>query len=368
MKASRAEAPPAGPFEGDKILGHMDRVRDWLASGRSRPITLEFDLTNLCSHRCPACFGFHPARDAAQIPLEDARRILRQARDFGVRGLTFTGGGEPLMNPAAPQAVEHARSLGFDVGFITNGTALTEETARTLLRCCQWVRVSLDAGGPRAFRLSHGLDERGFERTLAAVRLLARLKREEKHPCTLGLGYLTSGRAGGDLLAFARLGRELGVDYVQFRPLLRRPGEPEPPPPGEDVLAEMRRASELSSGAFRVLHSEHKYRLIRAGDLRRRYRKCYGQHFAAVVAADQKMYACCHLRGLARYRLGDLSRQTFAEVWDSPRRRSVAASVDFKDCPLLCRCDAFNALLWDIKHEGRPAEDDGRAREHPNFI
>ena len=359
----------ANPFAADKIFGHADRVRDWLASGRSRPITIEFDVTNRCNQGCPRCFGFHPRRGASQMGLEEARRILLQIRDLGVRGLTFTGGGDPLVSPVVVPLLRFARELGLDLGFITNAAALTEESARAVLECCQWVRVSLDAASPEIYKLTHGVDADAWLSVLANVRMLLRLKRQEGRACTVGIGFLTSTDSRRDILPFAALGRELGVDYVQYRPLLRRFGEAELDYADPSVLADIRRAREFAHDGFQVVDSEHKYRLIQEGDWRRTYAQCYGQNFATVVAADGRMYLCCHMRGVEKYCIGDLSRQSLEEIWDSPRRQEVAAAVDFRDCPPLCRCDSFNQILWRLRHEGlEPPVAPSSGQRHPNFI
>ncbi len=366
MPAVKEQA--AQPFASDKIYGHMDRVQEWLATGDSRPVTYELDLTNLCNQDCPHCFGYAPERDQARMHLEEAKRIIREIAGFGGRGLTFTGGGDPLVSPIVLDAVRHARSLGLDIGFITNGQILTEAKARVLLENCQWIRVSIDAATPEVFKLTHGMNEPFFRQVLANVRDLVRLKKETGSACTVGIGFLTSNETKRDIVAFALLGRELGVDYAQYRPLLRRHGRPDVDYSDGEILEEMRRAAQLSTDGYKVLHSEHKYRLIQAGQLERDYKRCYGQNFAAVVSADRKMYVCCHMRGVEKYCLGDLSKRSLPELWNSTERKKVADSVDFRDCPPLCRCDSFNTILWDIKENGRPAEGSDSPRQHPNFI
>ena len=360
--------PPLRPFAPDKIYGHMDRVKEWLETGKSRPVTYELDLTNLCGHACPHCFGRHPARDDSHLPRELALSIIRQIREHGGRGLTFTGGGDPLLSPYAVEAVRHARSQGLDVGFITNAQSLDEKTARALLADCEWLRVSLDAATPEVFREIHGMGERQFRKVLDNVRLLCRLKKETGSSCTVGIGFLTSAKTARDIYGFAVLGRELGVDYAQYRPLLRRLGEPAVDYGDETVLAEMRRAAALSTESYTVVSSEHKYALIQKGDLKRNYDKCYGQEFAAVVAADGRMYVCCHMRGMAKYALGDLSKETLAEIWNGEKRRRAAAGVDFKDCPPLCRCGSFSWILWNMKENGASAAPSREPKDHPNFL
>ena len=363
-----AEKAAAQPFAKDKIHGHMDRVSEWLATGQSRPVTMELDLTNVCNQACPHCFGYAPERDAARLHLEEAVSLVDQIKALGVRGLTFTGGGDPLVSNACMPAVKRAKEIGLDVGFITNAQALDEAKARVLLASCQWVRVSIDAATPEVFQLTHGMGPASFHKVLGAVRLLTRLKRETGSSCTVGVGFLTSHETKKDIYAFAELGRDLGVDYAQYRPLLRRHGEPEIDYSDGEILAEMKRAEGLSTADYRVVHSQHKYELIASGETDRDYKKCYGQHFAAVASADKKMYVCCHMRGVAKYEIGDLSKQTLEEVWTSEKRQRVADSVDFRDCPPLCRCDSFNTILWKIKEEGAKAQPSTDAKEHPNFI
>ncbi|MBI3547449.1 MAG: radical SAM protein [Elusimicrobia bacterium] len=359
---------PAQPFAKDKIYGHMDRVQEWLDTGQSRPVTVELDLTNICNQKCPHCFGYAPERDQARMHLDEAKRIIAQIREAGGRGLTFTGGGDPTVSPICWECVAYARSIGFDVGFITNAQTLPEDKARVLVENCQWIRVSVDAATPEVFRLTHGMDEPQFRRVLDNVRMLVRLKREARSEATIGIGFLTSPATKRDIFAFAQLGRELEVDYAQYRPLLRRHGEAEIDYSDDEILVEMRRAAQLSTNAYRVVHSEHKYDQIRSGQVQREYKKCYGQNFAAVVSADKKMYVCCHMRGVEKYCLGDLSKQSVSQIWQSSERKRIADSVDFNDCPPLCRCDSFNNILWDMKENGAPADPDPTPRKHPNFI
>ena len=105
------------------------------------------------------------------------------------------------------------------------------------------------------------------------------------------------------------------------RPLLRRQGEADLDYSDASLLEEMLRAKrDFETPSYRVLCSEHKYRRIAEGRTARDYRRCYGQHFAMVAAADQRMYVCCHMRGVDKYAVGDLRRQSIAEVCDSAER------------------------------------------------
>ncbi len=355
----RLEKYDVAQFSSDKILCHLDRVTDWLSGGNPFPITMELDLSNRCTHRCRECVSdFFQQRNGAMLSFDLASRIIRDLSERGgVRGLIFTGGGDPLTHPQVGECVILARDLGMDVGFITNAALLNEAVAEMLVRCCSWIRVSLDAATPDMFVLSHGRDAREFERVVENIRMLVRTRRRLKSCCTIGVGYLTSDDTRSEIARFAELGRELEVDYVQYRPLQIHLST------GTDyarcrIDEELEEALSFSTERYKVLFSKHKYMMMERRDYGRYYGKCYGQQFASTIAADGKVYVCCHMRGYEKYCLGDLNERSFAEVWDSQRRKQVVENIDFNDCIPLCRDNTFNQILWDMV----------QPREHENFL
>jgi MoaA/NifB/PqqE/SkfB family radical SAM enzyme len=345
-------------FSSDKILKHVDRVNAWLKGENPAPITIELDMTNVCNHRCPECSGWYfQNRDPESLPIDLACDIIRQLSKAQVRGIIFTGGGEPLCHPQIKEAVKLAYDLGLDVGFITNGSLITEEIARVLLEYCKWVRISLDAACAKTFEKIHGMNGKTFNKIGNNILLLAQMKNELKSKTTIGIGYLTSAYTEGEMLDMARLCKYLGVDYLQFRPMQVHNG-------GKfeyhrnDVRKEILRCLKQSNGKYKVLYSKHKYDMMKDKKYGQNYEKCYGHQFASVIAADAKMYLCCHMRGHKKYCIGDLRKNTFEEIWNSEQRKEVVENIDFSDCVPLCRDNTFNQILWNIK----------QPREHVNFL
>lgn len=350
-------------FSSDKILGHLDRVEEWLRAGVSPPVTWELDMTNICNHRCPWCFGYYQREDNRQsLKLKEAENIISQIKKFGGRGLTFTGGGEPLCNSHTLEAVEYTRSIGLDIGFITNGTLIDKKSAGIILKNCSWVRISLDAATADSFKFSHGMQKDVFGTVLDNIRILVKQKQRLNSKCTVGIGYLTSGKTKKEIQKFALLCRDLGVDYAQYRPLLSYFGQggiDYSRKEQKEIVREIEKALKLSQGKiYQVLYSKHKYDNIKNSQIQRPYQKCHGHNFAAVISADKKMYLCCHFRGIEKYCLGDLGKNSLKEIWHSQKRKEVYENIDLSKCPSLCRCDTFNAVLWNIKQE----------KVHPNFI
>ena len=348
-------------FSADKILAHLDRIEEWVRTGISRPITFELDMTNLCNHKCPSCFGFYGRYSRDSLIFKEAKDIIYQIKKFGGKGLTFTGGGEPLCNVDTIKAVEYARKVGLDVGFITNGMLINKKISKILLKNCVWIRISLDAATPAMFRFTHGMNEKAFDKILYNIRLLVKDKKRFCSKTTIGVGYLTSPESKEEIYKFAILCHNLKVDYAQFRPLLSRFGNHRvdySKKAQEEIIGKVQKSIELSKDGFQVLYSKHKYDCINDSQVIRSYNACYGHNFAAVISADKKMYICCHFRGVRKYCIGDLTKKSLKEIWLSKERKKVYESINLINCIPLCRCNTFNTILWNIKQE----------KIHLNFI
>ncbi len=334
-------------FSSDKILKHIDKVAQWQQTGETFPITIEFDLTNVCNNKCPQCFGFY-GTDNSSVDLEAAKSVVKQIVEMGGRALTFTGGGEPTCNPHLVEVMKFAKELGLDTALITNGLALKEDDAKVFLQCCTWIRVSLDAGSQEVYKRTHGMDAAAYEKTIKNIGMLVRVKNEISSKCTIGVGYLTDTGMGEDMLRCTELCRDMGVDYLQFRPFLRRFGEEELKYDFEETLPWIEKCVKLATDKFDVLFSKHKYDSMQYNAIDRGYGICFGHHFATTIAANLKIYICCHMRGVEKYCLGDLTKNSLKEIWESDQRKKAYKNIDFRDCPPLCRCNTFNQILWNI--------------------
>jgi len=243
------------------------------------------------------------------------------------------------------------------VGFISNGSLLNERSAAIIVDNCTWVRVSLDAGSSDVFRFTHGVDGNEFHKIISKIGLLAEVKKRHKSKCTIGVGFLTCNLSVRDMVKATELTKKLGVDYLQFRPMqIHRGGKFDYH--WTDVEKEIGECLKHSSDGFQVLYSQHKYEMAHDPQFGRSYQRCYGQQFATVISASAKMYICCHTRGYEKYCIGELTKRTFKEIWNSRRRQEVIRTIDFRDCIPLCRDNTFNQILWNIK----------QPREHVNFL
>jgi len=123
-------------FRGNKIFQHMDRLGEWQRGSKPIPIVAEIDPTNVCNLKCPYC-SFSAVHGNGHLEQDVLLRVIEELAALGVRGVTFTGGGEPLCSTATMAAVSRAKEAGMDVGFITNGVLLTRDHGRVILDNCK---------------------------------------------------------------------------------------------------------------------------------------------------------------------------------------------------------------------------------------
>src|SRR5689334_9771121 len=82
------------------------------------PVTLDIELTDVCTHRCPWCV--YP-RTPTNLSLAAARSAFAGAAALGTGSVIVTGGGEPLLHPSAEEILALGPEYGLPVCLFTNG-------------------------------------------------------------------------------------------------------------------------------------------------------------------------------------------------------------------------------------------------------
>lgn len=119
------------------------------------PLTCQWEITCRCNLRCVMCYTDcfnRPEKIREELTTTEILRIMDELAEAGCIELALTGG-EPFARPDFFEIYEHAKTHGFLVTLLTNGTLITEEIADRL--------ASLP---PHRIEISlHGITERIFE-------------------------------------------------------------------------------------------------------------------------------------------------------------------------------------------------------------
>ncbi len=111
-----------------------------------RPVVV-WNITKQCNLKCVHCYAYAKTRPGEnELSTEEGKALIDDLADFGAPVILFSGG-EPLMRPDLPELAAYAVKKGMRAVISTNGTLITEETAKVLKDIgLSYVGISLDGG------------------------------------------------------------------------------------------------------------------------------------------------------------------------------------------------------------------------------
>lgn len=338
-----------------KVFRHLDRLDAWQQGAKAAPVTVEIDLTNVCSLGCQSCHFRHThvagpwaARDAGRPngfegtgTMADAamlHRALGEMAEAGVKGVVFTGGGEPTLHPQFAQIVRRAHDVGLQIGLYTLGGHIGAELGALLSRVCAWVVVSLDAADARTYSREKGVPAGRFT---AACEGITRLV---GGAATIGVSFLLHRDNWTRTAEMVALSRSLGATYTTFRPTIQT---------ADADLAQMVGdrswvTEALPTLAALALEPDVEIDPDRYVEYRdwagRGYPTCFGVRLVTQVTPDGRVWICPNRRGLPGSELGNLHAQPFAEIWAA----HPGQWTDFSACRAMCRLHLVNTVLAEV--------------------
>lgn len=362
-------------LDGHKLEWHRDRVEAWLRGERIAPITIDCSLTRACTYRCVYCYGQLQANDEKRMTKDVIFRFLDDAAEIGVKAVSFVSDGESTCSPHLYDAILRGRRNGLDMALGTNGYLLKDERLGEVLPALTYLRFNISAADRDRYAQIHGCPTECYDKVLATVRKSVEIKKKEKLPVTLGLQMVLLPEFRDQIIPLARLGRELGVDYL----VIKHCSDDENSSLGVDysryeVLVDvLKEAEELSSGDYLV---RAKWSKILSGG-KRCYSRCYGPPFIMQFSGSG-LVAPCGMLFNSRYRkyhIGNIAETSFKELWKGERYWEVVrliASEQFDArsmCGSLCLQHKVNEYLWALKQgSALPSRKTGLPPMHINFI
>lgn len=362
-------------LDGHKLNWHRERVEAWLAGERIAPITIDCALSRACSYRCVYCYGQLQENAARPMTREVIFRFLDDAAEIGVKAVSFVSDGESTCSPHLYDAILRGRANGLDMALGTNGFLLKDERLGEILPALTYLRFNISAAERERYAAIHGCQPHAFDKVIATIRQSVALKRQMGLPVTIGLQMVLLPEFRDQIMPLARLGAELGVDYL----VIKHCSDDERASLGvdyagyEQLTGLLREAEALSRGSYQV---SVKWSKILSGG-KRSYRQCFGPPFIMQMSGSGLVAPCGMLFNdrYHRYHIGNIAETSFKELWQGDRYWEVMrliASEQFDAgtmCGSLCLQHKVNEFLQELRHGNAqfPA-DPGAAPPHVNFI
>lgn len=223
MKSHQTVTTPTGDLilDDHKLSWHFDRVEQWESGERVAPVCVDMALTRACGSMCSFCYAMVQEPQERQ-PIKEIH-ALNLADDFaeiGVRGVSLISDGESTLSKAYVPFIRHLKQNEIDVGNATNGWEWGPEKSEAVLPHLSWVRFTVATGQPESYaRIMYKGPEHTevFDKAIKNITHAVKFKRERNLDCTLGIQMVLMPGMEDEIIPFARLGVELGVDYAVIK-------------------------------------------------------------------------------------------------------------------------------------------------------
>ncbi|MDI6731967.1 MAG: radical SAM protein [Candidatus Margulisbacteria bacterium] len=361
-----------GPFGFGKWIHHLPQIDAFLQGNiyEVKPITAEFVPTLECTFACPDCtYRDWKTRTAAEkgkryMDFVLMKHLLEELSRAGVKGIIWTGGGEPTLHPQFLDGMRFAKTLGMQNGLFTNGSMLTRKMVETLLFeiAPAFIRISINAPTPESHRRFHCYPSRRhyFSQILGILKHIAILKLDPRVRTTVGLGIIVNERnlaVIGDFGSFLHSlidpsgGR---IDYIAFRPTVHYGGADKTQLSAElaaDAGTKYRGLVLPAAAGIRGLSSifiEERFEdILRPQQTQVPF--CLAHPWRVSIAYDGKVYLCAEQNGNPDFCIGDLAVSSFANIWRGPQRKKVIQRLNqelfHRSCPPICVLTYMNKVL-----------------------
>ena len=181
------------------------------------PISVDMALSRACGAMCSFCYAMiQEPQERASIKTKDALNLLDDFAEIGIKSVSLVSDGESTLSKAYVPFIQHASKIGIDVGNATNGWEWEPEKIDQVLPHLTWVRFTVAAGTPEGYSkiMFKGPEHTHvYERAMSHIKYAVDLKKKLKLNVTLGIQMVLMPEFKDEILPFAKLAIDLGVDY-----------------------------------------------------------------------------------------------------------------------------------------------------------
>lgn len=335
------------PYSNLKIFGHLQEVQKVKNGERIAPIYVRIKPTNRCNQNCYYCHYKNPYLELDQYqPTDEIERekmleIIRDFKDIGVKAVTFSGGGEPLLYPYIEETMESVLESGIDLSIITNGTLLKGKKAE-LLSKAKWVRISQESGCAETYSKIRGVKEDQFDKLCENIENFVKMKNND---CELGVNFVIGPNNYKEVYQTGKLMQKLGANHIKYTALMSNDAEKMHAPFKSEVIEQIHRLIDENETDFRIVNlyeSDFDSNAV----FGRNYDFCGIKDYVTVIGANSKIYYCHDKAYLSQGEIGDISQKSFKEVWFSDETTQKFLEFNPQQiCQHHCVYDDRNELL-----------------------
>lgn len=337
-------------YSDKKIVWFPEKLQSFVDNKVISPIYVRIKPLNACNHHCFWCVyhsdltfmhGKMNAKD--MLPSEKFHETLESIKDLGVKCVTYSGGGEPLLYPKIETFLQKTLDLGLDLSIITHGQFLVGAKA-DILSQSSWVRVSMDYFDGPSIKKSRGVKEEVFSTVIKNLKEFAAKKNSS---CDLSINYIITQENYLNLMDITKALVDTGVNNIRFSPMWCDNFHEYHNNIKTTVFNSLEECQKLETETFKVYSS---YRQVEDKNISNRlYPKCYINQVVPVVGADQKIYVCHNQAYSENSAVGSIKDKSFKDVWLSEETQKFFDAFNCqKTCTGQCAADSKNKFITEL--------------------
>lgn len=275
------------------------------------PMSIAIEPTTSCNLRCPECpSGLRSfTRPTGMLRTDLFRNVIDQLAP-SLNYLTFYFQGEPFLNPNFLEMVKYASGKGIYTATSTNAHFLTDEVARsTVESSLDRLIISVDGTTQntyQSYRIGGSL-EKVKEGTERIVYWKKKLRSSTPH---IVFQFLVVRKNEHQIPDVYDLASKTGVDQVVLKTAQIYDYKN-----GSDLIPTQGKYSRYrrnDDGTYSIKNDLHNH--------------CWKMWHSCVITWDGKVVPCCFDKD-AHYTMGDLSKNSFAEIWNGEAYQQFRASL-----------------------------------------
>jgi len=334
-----------------KVFSDSKKLHSLSSNQIEPPVYIRLKPTNVCNHSCWYCgYQANPnmsmgdiidTRDS--IPFEKMMELCDDFISMGVRAVTFSGGGEPLIYRNIEKVFDKLLEAGIKIAVITNGSNLRGKIAQSLANRATWVRVSMDGWNNESYMKYRKTKDGEFDRIISNLEDFSKIKGKTK----LSIAYNVDKDNHSEIYDYTKLIHSIGADNVKFTGCIVY----------DDVLKNQEYHSAFFDDTVAMIEKakldfENDYFTvqnvysIQQTRYEKSYTSCPFSEYLTIIGADLNVYACHDKAYTDSGLMGSLANQSFKKFWmDGEAQRALRNINPSLDCKHHCAADAKNKLL-----------------------
>lgn len=339
-------------YSPNKFVHFPEHVNSLRAGRVIAPVHVRVKPINHCNHACWYCAyradGLSLGEDMdlrSRIPADKMREIVADFINMGVKAVTFSGGGEPLLYKTLPEHVRDLAQAGVRVAALTNGSNLKGKMADAFANWGTWVRVSLDAWDGPSYAKSRSIGSDAFATLIDNMRAFA----ARGSRCVLGVSFIVDRSNCSHISEVCRLLKDVGVSHVKLSAaVVSNEADANNEYHREiagTVLTEIDAARILDSDDFHIVNHYHEMN----GRFDKSYSSCPSLQFLTVIGADCGVYTCQDKAYSKSGLLGSVADRRFSDFWFSEELKERMHSLNpGQECLHHCMSHNKNLMMSEM--------------------